>query len=1025
MTISPIQPTDSKIQLILARLNSADTQQRLAAMQAVSDLPYINKQLAAKLESLAVNDANPANRAEALKILRSPLYREFHMRWGGASRGTRSALVEHIKSWEKEGLIDPELASVLETRYSYDFKPPREESRSIPVPSKHESAPPPRQKEKSRSLGEILLSQGTINIALYLGTFLILAAALYYSAFSDALRIPILSAATVLFGGGAFGLKRRLPAASLVLFIIYSLLVPILGLVILEASPALQQQEIAFWVVVNIFLGANWAIASLIYKSKLFSFLTYASFNILPFQLTQLLNLDREYTLLLVALSNLISMAVIWRLHNPKKEVPSDSVLPVSQLAQIFLLAATVLQIAGSSSGSDLGLISLFMVCLLGIIYYLLAQRIRYFPSSAYSATSFLFLLPWPLIMLLPYSSIAGVLFSLVWGSTFAIAGHWTAENKKIGIFANYSTPLLLGSALLYLLAAGFGLSAGAWYLFLVPLCAGIVYTGITFQQPRNLIWGAALSSFLMAYAAFFGLPFMKNIDIFPGFIALWPGLVLLSGEIWIDKARPREPILKNWLTGFGWVVGAFAALTLIDQASVDVGRASLGLLILGLFLFGYSVSQKRIRATYFSAASLTLAVTYSLQTFRIDYWFYVLFALAVVYYLAATFYSARSRFQPWSRPWQISGLLLAGIVALLTFADESLHASMIMFLLVMTLFLAAIMIEQEKKIPQTRYKFFLQLGSWILTALAILQLIAYEDGQSLWATLVLTAYTALFAFYAWRTNTPKVMYVATAAFTGAVLYLETFLGIENWFLGLLLLAVGYVALGYLPYWKKEKSVWSRVLRLSGLAVGGLLAASAVLFEGPLIVISIAMIATLFALESWQQHKIWPAILADLIYIEAYFFALDALSISEPQFFTTGAAVLGLALHYLLRRMGEPNVTFLAGMTSQIVLLGTSYLQMVRTENLIFFLIIFFQALAVIIYGTIIRSRSLVIVPIGFVVLGVGSIVLRAFSDFLSLIVIGCSGITLLLLGISALFLRERIGAAGKKVRATLAEWSA
>jgi hypothetical protein len=197
------------------------------------------------------------------------------------------------------------------------------------------------------------------------------------------------------------------------------------------------------------------------------------------------------------------------------------------------------------------------------------------------------------------------------------------------------------------------------------------------------------------------------------------------------------------------------------------------------------------------------------------------------------------------------------------------------------------------------------------------------------------------------------------------------------------------------------------------------------LFRGPYIVTAVALMATLFALEAWQRRKVWLAILADLIYIEAYFLALLALNISEPQFFTTGAALLGIILHYLLRKMGTPKLTFLAGLTSQFILLGGSFIQMVATENLTFFLLLFFQAMVVIAYGTVVRSRSLVLAPIGFLVLGVSAIVYKAYRDRLSLLVVSCTGFLLLMLGISGLFLRERIGAAGRRVSAVFSEWSA
>ncbi len=1022
--------TETKLRQILAQLNSKDSGQRRAGLNAVQGLNYIDKPLAAKLENLAAYENQALIRSEALKVLRSDLYREFKVRWGGPSRGVRNSIIEQIETWEQEGLVDSEFANVLKTRYNYDFSPIQEQAPVAEVKLRPEpkTAVPSKPKEKSRSLGEILLSQGTINIALYLGTFLILAAALYYTAFSDALRVPILSVATALFGAGAFGLKRRLPSASFVLYIVYSLLIPILGIVILDAYPAVRQSQTLFWIGVNFFLLINWAIASRLYASELFSLLTFGSFNFIPFQLTQLLHLNVGISLMLAAISNLISMGVLVYLHNPKKKQPSDVVFPVSHLGEILLLLAAMLQLSGSGfrTRTDFEFVALFILCLLGITYYLLAQRIKFLPGSSFAASTFLFLLPWPLLQLFPFSPAAGAIFSTLWGSGFAILGHWLSVYKKAGTFVHYSSPLLFGSALLYLIAAIFAYDGGPVFLFTVPLCVGIVYAAVSLQKPRNLVWGTSLFAFLMAYLAFYNLPFMQRFDVFWGFVALWPALVFLLGEIWVARIKPSEPIFRNWFAGYGWILAGIAATIMISPFLDEPARTAIGFFILGLFMFAYGLAQKRNIAAYVSTSSVALAINFLLQALHVDLWSYVLFAVAVFYYSAGTFYPAKREFHSWLRAVQISGLALAVIVAFYTNTERPLQESMILFMLAIAVFLAAQIIQDKQKITEPQYTLFLRAGSAILVLAATAQLINSASSQPLQVSILFAIYGAMFATFAWLMDQPKLLYGATAFFSGSMFYFSSdYLKLVNWFLGLLLLALIFTGLGYLPILQKNKPEWSRVLRWSSLAIGVIVCGSAVLFEGPSIVLATALVATLFALEAWQQRKIGLAILADLLYIEAYFLVLDSLHILEPQFFSTGAAILGIVLHYLLRRLGEQNLTFFAGMASQLVLLGASYIQMVNTNNLFFFMILFFQALAVIIYGTIIRSRSLVLVPSGFVVLGVASIVIKAFSDVLSLLVIGCSGLLLLILGISALFLRERIGVARQKVRATFAEWSA
>jgi hypothetical protein len=103
------------------------------------------------------------------------------------------------------------------------------------------------------------------------------------------------------------------------------------------------------------------------------------------------------------------------------------------------------------------------------------------------------------------------------------------------------------------------------------------------------------------------------------------------------------------------------------------------------------------------------------------------------------------------------------------------------------------------------------------------------------------------------------------------------------------------------------------------------------------------------------------------------------------------------------------------------MLLGTTYVQMVITSNPVYFTVLFLQALVVLGYGVLIRSRSLVVAPIAFAVLGVATVVYGLLRGMSLVILIGCTGILLILLGTTGLFLRERVGT----WRRRLGEWNA
>jgi lipid-A-disaccharide synthase-like uncharacterized protein len=163
------------------------------------------------------------------------------------------------------------------------------------------------------------------------------------------------------------------------------------------------------------------------------------------------------------------------------------------------------------------------------------------------------------------------------------------------------------------------------------------------------------------------------------------------------------------------------------------------------------------------------------------------------------------------------------------------------------------------------------------------------------------------------------------------------------------------------------------------------------------------------------------------LYLLAYFIILIELKVDQPQFFSMGAALLGIIQHYLLTRAGSKTGTFIMGMLSQLTLLGTTYIQMVGngSQGLIYFAALFFQAIAVLVYGVIIRSRSLTITPIAFLVISVLSVIYILVYDLLdvitTIVMVGCSGGILLALGISAVIMRERITKLGEK----LSDWKA
>ncbi len=184
--------------------------------------------------------------------------------------------------------------------------------------------------------------------------------------------------------------------------------------------------------------------------------------------------------------------------------------------------------------------------------------------------------------------------------------------------------------------------------------------------------------------------------------------------------------------------------------------------------------------------------------------------------------------------------------------------------------------------------------------------------------------------------------------------------------------------------------------------------------------IPVAIAATLWAVEAFAKRNVWLAFPANGLYLLAYFIILGELNVDEPQFYSIGAALLGLVQHYLLTRAGSRSGAFIMGMLSQFVLLGTTYIQMIVVipvpEMFHYFVLLFFQSLAVLAYGIVIRSRSLTLFPIGFVVLGVITLSFLATGGLGTVFIVGCTGILLLGLGILAVLMRERLAKLGERM---------
>lgn len=436
----------------------------------------------------------------------------------------------------------------------------------------------------------------------------------------------------------------------------------------------------------------------------------------------------------------------------------------------------------------------------------------------------------------------------------------------------------------------------------------------------------------------------------------VWGALFALAGEIW-KKVRGDETLDYGQLLAFGaLLLSAFGALLGIAE---DETLGFVLLLIAALFYTLLSIYQVRWWT-----------------------WAFALLNGVGAYFL---FYQAFD----FSRQWNVCmgyRILIPSLILLLPdlFLKNDLKANL-----------------AWRQPPRL-------FGAALTLVNSILALLAF--GDELPKAMLIFAFYALLALgYAIR-YMPHLAYLANTYLTLILFDYLRHAETTRWLYPFIGLAVIFYLLGWTLEKLNEKPVWGNIYRYSGLAAGVLLSLSAPLENSGLAAsIPVVIAAGLFTIEAFRKRNLWLGFPANALYLLAYFMILINFEIDQPQFFSVVAAALGMLMHYLLVRAESKTAAFITGMLSQLVLLSVTYFQMVDEEALLYFAVLFFQALVVLVYGVIIRSRSMVITPIIFLVVGVLTVTFGLLDGLPTIFLIGCTGSLLIAFGIGALLMRERV----------------
>ncbi|GAB4505683.1 MAG: hypothetical protein Fur0043_26800 [Anaerolineales bacterium] len=1091
----PSNPKET-LQRIGGLLHSEQAETRLAAIHELTAQTYSSPAILRRLETLALHDHSPSVRQAARQALETSTHRYIRARLSKLDRRTRQALLEEIKNWQVQGFLQPEQADILRTRYDFDLRPV-ESSTSSPA-GLHQlesagvtqaAAPPQATLLQQRpaavaqaaaptsaapakpptgdrpSLAQTLLSETSIKIALYLGAFFVIAAAAILAVVVEAARLPILLAATVLFGGAALATHKRLSQPSFALFVVFSFLLPTDANVLDDMLDLAYKANSMYWFVALGGMALIWVFGTWFYRSRLFSLAAFVALLLSIGYLAEVLSNEIEVAVLLLSLVMLTGLGGVYLLKRWQSQRFSLPLFLLVQLAQFLLSLLALVAIfdrMGNPPAAWHLLTAFYWLMTAG--FYLLSDLIVPFPLFPWLATAALYPFPLTLAGGLSLEGLPRIVLVWSWGLALALPGEgirwigtrnptWTEKAHR------FSLPLLIISLSIILTGTILGFDEQVSYGFGCLLAGALLYALLHLLEPRAYVWTISLLLGLGAYFSFYSLPFMEGTDVFMGYQLLLASLLYLLPDLALGRRFPAAGAWRWPLLALGGFL-AFCNLAVILPVAFDQpGNTAIVYGVYALFFTLYALRLGKSWLVYLATASAALSVTFALRHFDVDAWLPALTGLAALYCLGGWTLLKR-RLGPWSRMMRVSGLALGGVVSLLALVHLKETGGWYV-LLVGALFTIE-MFQHQVNWLEAGPQFFFPAGlalllydyevreaAWYLLAMGLtwlaldlglgrtmagkrplrwpvrglatlaifantLYLLTIGMDEPRTALICFAAYALAFLGLALLHREARLGYGATLFSMLTVIYSLRTLGSDRWLLPLAALSILYYGAGFFLRKEPGSPDWPFVLWTSGIGIG-LIASLFAPFHtdlypsGLVVAIPPALTATLVAAEAFARRNVWLGFPANVLYLLAYFLILVELQVDEPQFYSIAAAGLGLLMHYLLTRAGSQTGAFVTGMVSQLVLLGVTYIQFLSNEKLAFFAILFFQALAVLTYGLVIRSRSLVITPILFAVLAVISVMYGLMQGIWTVVLIGCTGLLLLTLGILAVALRERI----------------
>ena len=686
-------PKSIKQSTLITQLQDVESPKRLLAILNAKTIQEPNPSLTRAIELLALSDPDKSVQQAAIDLLAEPQFQSAQRSLTSLPVAVREKLFTELVRWERDGLIFAGQANILKGRMATEpihwkqptpikqpeanvaataFDPPNPQVTALTA-SNQAVRGDTRQERSEFSLSKLLLSETSIRIALFLGAFFVLASAIILMALVEVARLPILGVTTLGFYAGAASLKRRLPLASFVLFLVGTFLLPI-DMAVIGSLVRLSDRWLV-WSITAGLVGTLFLFGIFWYNSKLLPILAYLAYALALAIPALAAEFDLEWAFFLQVLLGMAGAMFSYLIYRWKS---LRIFLPFFQFIQVLLLLEVMADVLLlllvfiiPYRETDLRLPAAACFAFQGLAFSIcdwINARVQSKPQIylAFSMACFTVFPPVLALRFIP-DRILWLTLVCAFGAVLSVLGE-VIDEKSPDHLSFLARPFFGAGFLLFVISTIWQSTQDA--RFATGFLAGIaaLYLAIGIRRRQWLLSSLGLLSAYLGYLQVFQIPALQERGIFLGAIHLPPAIILLSIGLFFFW---RKGSRKWWIVPvqLGFISGLITVFyTLINGVDMP-NTAGVIFLIITIYLALISVV---FRWTYLTAGAtfcLAISVLFFVRPWENPAWLLPLTSLGLLYYLCGAGLNRRSLTRPWSAILQISGLFLIAALALIQFA--------------------------------------------------------------------------------------------------------------------------------------------------------------------------------------------------------------------------------------------------------------------------------------------------------------------------------------------------------------------